>query len=209
MTQSSEPLDNDQLQQKIIRYYHEHAAARFDYFEQAAVKHCDYSLQFIVPAPARILDVGSGSGRDAAYFAQLGYQVTAIEPAKELRKLAMQKHTHPAIEWVDDRLPELPAFAHISQAYDHIHLSAVIFHLPPEQIRTALEQMHRLLKPEGTMYIGLRIGPSDPERPMFAINADDIVSQSEGLFTMMHNELSDDSLARQDIRWSNMMLKKN
>ena len=33
---------------------------------------------------ARILDVGSGSGRDACYFQNHGYQVTALEPSKNL-----------------------------------------------------------------------------------------------------------------------------
>ena len=32
---------------------------------------------------ARILDVGSGSGRDACYFQKKGYQVTALEPSKK------------------------------------------------------------------------------------------------------------------------------
>ena len=33
---------------------------------------------------AKILDVGSGSGRDACYFQKQGYQVTALEPSKNL-----------------------------------------------------------------------------------------------------------------------------
>lgn len=33
---------------------------------------------------AKILDVGSGSGRDACYFQKHGYQVTALEPSKNL-----------------------------------------------------------------------------------------------------------------------------
>ena len=33
---------------------------------------------------ARILDLGSGSGRDACYFQNHGYQVTALEPSKNL-----------------------------------------------------------------------------------------------------------------------------
>ena len=33
---------------------------------------------------AKILDVGSGSGRDAFYFQKHGYQVTALEASKNL-----------------------------------------------------------------------------------------------------------------------------
>ena len=35
---------------------------------------------------AKILDVGSGSGRDVCYFQTLEYQVTALEPSKNLSR---------------------------------------------------------------------------------------------------------------------------
>ena len=34
---------------------------------------------------ARILDVGSGSGRDAAYFSSQGFDVLGVEPSAEMR----------------------------------------------------------------------------------------------------------------------------
>lgn len=38
----------------------------------------------LVKKGARIFDVGSGSGRDACYFPQQGYQVPALEPSRNL-----------------------------------------------------------------------------------------------------------------------------
>lgn len=37
-----------------------------------------------VPPPAHLLDIGSGTGIDAAYFAQNGYQLTAIDTSPEM-----------------------------------------------------------------------------------------------------------------------------
>ena len=34
----------------------------------------------IPPGPVRALDVGAGSGRDAAWLAKMGHQVLAVEP---------------------------------------------------------------------------------------------------------------------------------
>ena len=42
-------------------------------------------LQMIPPAPGRILDIGAGTGRDAAGLVALGHSVVAVEPTKELR----------------------------------------------------------------------------------------------------------------------------
>jgi len=36
-------------------------------------------------APAFILDVGAGSGRDAASLAEMGHSIAAVEPVDELR----------------------------------------------------------------------------------------------------------------------------
>ena len=42
----------------------------------------------LLPDPgAHILDMGAGSGRDAAWFATNGYKVVAAEPSAEMRDL--------------------------------------------------------------------------------------------------------------------------
>jgi len=50
--------------------------------------------------PSKILDIGAGTGRDAAGFAALGHRVTAVEPTAELRIRAGALHPSSAIEWV-------------------------------------------------------------------------------------------------------------
>jgi SAM-dependent methyltransferase len=192
----------------VIDYYHTHADKYFDrYEEQRAGDHCHYCLKHIAPPPSRILDIGSGSGRDAAFFSAKGYQVTAVEPAREFRERAAKKHaTHP-IQWIDDRLPELETFS-ASDDFDHIHLSAVLFHLPREQTRPVLKRLHNLLKKSGTLFVGLRVGPDDLNRPMFDVNKDWVIQQSESLFTVVHTEESQDDFNRSDVTWQRVMLKK-
>lgn len=40
-------------------------------------------LQLIPPAPCRVLDIGAGTGRDAAGFVGLGHSVVAVEPTQD------------------------------------------------------------------------------------------------------------------------------
>jgi 2-polyprenyl-3-methyl-5-hydroxy-6-metoxy-1,4-benzoquinol methylase len=197
----------EQIYDKVIGYYRENAEERFEYFERSTSNHCDYCLQFMTPAPALVLDVGSGSGRDAVFFASKNYHVIAIEPAHELRELAIQKHSSDNIEWIDDRLPELEKLSDKTDFFDHILLSTVIFHLPETETSETLQRVHALLKPEGTLFIGLRNGPSDPARPMFNITKEMIISHSKNLFTIIDIEESIDDYKRADVNWSRMMLK--
>lgn len=56
---------------------------------------------------AQALDVGVGSGRDAAWLAYKGYAVIAVEPSAKLRAAAKRLHPEATIRWLDDRLPDL------------------------------------------------------------------------------------------------------
>ena len=41
----------------------------------------------LLPAsPSRIVDIGAGTGRDAAWLAGMGHDVTAVEPVDALRR---------------------------------------------------------------------------------------------------------------------------
>ena len=44
-----------------------------------------------------VLDMGAGSGRDAAWFAANGYKVVAAEPAAEMRAMGKALHSSPDI----------------------------------------------------------------------------------------------------------------
>jgi protein-L-isoaspartate O-methyltransferase len=57
--------------------------------------------------PCDVVDIGAGTGRDAAGFASLGHRVVAVEPIAELRTRAASLHPSQAIEWLDDSLPDL------------------------------------------------------------------------------------------------------
>ena len=55
-------------------------------------------LHLIPAAPSRVLDIGSGTGRDAAWFASMGHRVVAVEPTDAMRLPAMALHPSPQIE---------------------------------------------------------------------------------------------------------------
>ena len=71
-----------------------------------AEAHAPY-LHLIPTAPSRVLDIGAGTGRDAAALAEMGHEVVAAEPTAEMRAHAARLHPSPRIEWVDDSLPDL------------------------------------------------------------------------------------------------------
>lgn len=132
-------------------------------------------LHLIPAAPSRILDIGAGSGRDAADLAALGHRVVAVEPTPVLLAGAIARHVHPAISWLDDGLPDLAAVRARGETFDLILLSAVWMHLDPAQRRGAMPNVAALLAEGGMLILSLRHGPVPPGRRMFEVTADETI----------------------------------
>ena len=129
-------------------------------FEQLEFQKLHETLLNHLPRhPCSILDIGSGSGRDAAGLAELGHKVISVEPSSALRARARSLHPHSSITWINDKLPELKAVRNLGDHYDLIFLSAVWMHLPCHERQLSFETILGLLKKEGLLYITLRHGP--------------------------------------------------
>lgn len=115
----------------------------------------------------RILDIASSLGRDAAYFAKQGHEVTAVKPVREMRLTAEKLHGKQRIRWIDDQLPELSELACQNLRYDVVWLSAVLMHLDQAQRLQSLRKIDESVRPEGHIFITLRHGPVPLGRCMF------------------------------------------
>ena len=136
-------------------------------------------LQLIPAVPCRALDIGAGTGRDAAGLAALGYSVVAVEPTEELRRGAMLLHPSPMIEWLDDSLPDLAALRARKKEFDLVMLTAVWMHLDEAQRELAMPNVSALVRNGGTVIMSLRHGPIPPGRRMFEVLAEETLALAE------------------------------
>ena len=130
--------------------------------------------------PEEVLDIGAGTGRDAAGFAAIGYTVTAIEPTSAFRAYATEVHASPRINWLDDRLPRLAGIADRAERFGVVMLTAVWMHLDRHERSEAMPVLARLLRPGGAMAMTLRHGPVPAGRRMFEVSADETVALASG-----------------------------
>lgn len=145
-------------------------------------------LHLIPTVPCDALDIGAGTGRDAAYLAAMGHRVVAVEPTRELRLPGMALHPSARITWLDDSLPELALLRARRQAFDLVMLTAVWMHLDQRQRRDAMPRVAALLRRGGVMIISLRHGPAPPGRRMFDVSAEEtaVLAQAEGLTLVLN-----------------------
>jgi 2-polyprenyl-3-methyl-5-hydroxy-6-metoxy-1,4-benzoquinol methylase len=194
-----------------ISHYHQHASRYQTQYDSVAAQdvHAAWAPLLKTLTPRLALDIGAGSGRDALWLEQQGWQVTAVEPATNLRQLGQHKTGH-RVTWVSAQLPDLNDLQCPPQGYDLILLSAVWMHLKPEQRSMAMQRLYQYLSPQGVIIITLRFGPSDPNRPMYPVSVAELetLAQQMRLETQTLSEIStNDCLQRHDIRWKTLCLR--
>lgn len=102
-----------------VAAYDAHAPELAQTYESVPFEEAHRSILDLQPAtPGRVLDVGAGSGRDAAWFAYRGHEVVAVEPSDNMRREARERHADPRIRWIDDALPGLTLIHRLGLQYE-------------------------------------------------------------------------------------------
>ncbi|EMV2558002.1 TPA: class I SAM-dependent methyltransferase [Escherichia coli] len=167
--------------------------------------------EFILQSKGVSLDVGSGSGRDAAALDELGYKVIAVEPSEKMRNLASSYYKSNHIIWLDDSLPFLHSVKAMNLKFDLILVSAVWMHLSKKEQKISLETLTDLLTLNGRMIITLRLGPPEPDRNINVVNTEELLELASqlGLETLRVTSINKDSFQRNQITWQKVVLSKN
>lgn len=155
---------------------------------------------------ARILDVGSGSGRDACYFQKKGYQVTALEPSKnlcrEIRKVFSGEIVCSDIQSYQS-----------DQRFDGIWACASFLHLQEKEVLCFFEKINSYLNDNGIVYLsgknGIPTGEGKDGR-YFLEFTEQLVERILTVNDRMKLEelwYSEDVSGRKGFRWMNVTLK--
>ena len=138
-------------------------------------------LHLFPPRPCSVLDIGAGTGRDAAWLAQQGCTVVAVEPTKELRVGAQTLHPEPGITWLDDALPNLTITRARDDTFDLVLIIAVWMHLDANERARAMPQVASLMHPGSRLFMMLRHGPVPHGRRMFNVTAEETILLGEAV----------------------------
>jgi SAM-dependent methyltransferase len=160
--------------------YRDHAVQHIERWESICFSELHEDTLHLLPRlPADILDVGAGSGRDAAALAALGHKVVAVEPLEAFRQAAAALHPSSAIGWVDDYLPDLAVLRSMKSSFDVILLTAVWMHLDAAERAHAMRILAPLLHDDGLLLMTLRHGPIPAGKCMFHVSAEETIALAE------------------------------
>lgn len=191
---------------KTIQYYERNADG---YVHETM--NCDFTdiekrfCKYIKPG-GNILDVGCGSGRDAKYFIEKGYQVTAFDGSEVMSRRASQYLGMS----VDTVLIQDYSF---QEQYDGIWCCASLLHLTLSEIQIFLLKAEKFLKKDGVVYVSFKYGTRQEFRngryytDLTEESLEKVVSKLHEL-EVVEMFRSNDVLRDRKQQWLNAILKK-
>jgi SAM-dependent methyltransferase len=160
---------------------------------------------------SHILDVGAGTGRDAAWLASLSHTVVAVEPVDALRNAGIARQKSPKISWINDTLPQLSQTIALGGTFDVILLCAVWQHLDDVDRQVALSAFRRLISDNGKIVMSIRHGAGAPTRSVYPASISDILKWAELQGFSKLKEVSTQSVQTQnyqaDVTWTWLVLQ--
>ncbi|HUX11405.1 MAG TPA: class I SAM-dependent methyltransferase [Spirochaetia bacterium] len=199
-----------------IRFYDENAArmaARYEQIEFGA--YLDRFLT-LVSAGSKVLEIGSGSGKDAARLLAAGMDVTILDGSRAMLDQAVQTHPELAGHQLLVKLPgRIPVNA---GEFDAVLSRAMIMHIERESLSNLFREIARVIKPGGvfaysvnTSRAGIDANGNDAEGRHFTcldLRGWEALHSAAGFLTIDAAE-SDDLTGRDGIRWVSFFTRKS
>jgi 2-polyprenyl-3-methyl-5-hydroxy-6-metoxy-1,4-benzoquinol methylase len=139
---------------KTLNYYNQHAQTFSDSTLNVDMSALYAEFLPLIPKHGHILDAGCGSARDAMYFKQQGFTVSAFDASPELAKLA-SNYLRQAVEF--KTFQQL----NCTNKYDGIWCCASLLHVPKAELPQVFLKLQNALKPNGVLYVSFKYGTQE------------------------------------------------
>ena len=162
----------------------------------------------LVPKDGKILDLGCGSGRDSMNFIKLGYEVIAVDGAKELAKKASVLLGKEVIVSTFEELE-------LKEKFHGIWACASLLHIKREDLKIVLNNLYNNLDDKGVFYMSFKYGEKeyvdDKNRYFNCFTDESIISfiNENTKYNILGLYITEDKLGRvNEVKWVNLICNK-
>jgi SAM-dependent methyltransferase len=200
------------MDHKTSKFYSTRTKDLFDLYKTVKTEGLEKYFAPAFPAGARLLDIGAGSGRDLMKLLEAGYDARGIDASEEMVRRAISENSQLAERLIRGSVPSEGKF--FGGMFDGIICSAVMMHIPDEQLCGAAESIRANLMDRGRLLLSVPLSRDDldensrcPDGRLFLIRSAgyyDFLFEKHGFRKISFCE-EEDSLGREGIRWGVMI----
>ncbi|MFH1047199.1 MAG: methyltransferase domain-containing protein [Patescibacteria group bacterium] len=110
----------------------------------------------LLPAGARVLDVGCGAGQDSAGFDLAGLKVYGLDPSVRMIEMAQALVPSGKFEPAGFLQADLAA-----ESFDGVWCSRVFQHVPLAEQTVFIQRLRYVLKPGGRLYLSVKLNGTE------------------------------------------------
>nr|WP_319490439.1 class I SAM-dependent methyltransferase [uncultured Desulfobacter sp.] len=198
-----------------LNYYNRNSPDIAKRYESADVKPLhDFLLSGLEPG-GRLLELGCGSGRDAAFMVSQGFSVLATDGSGAMVEQAKRHHPELADQVIPLELPD--GLSNKSGLFHGIYAVAVLMHLSVQDIEITLSGVNALLAPKGRFIFSVPARRDDVMPNGFDSKARRFTALSPNEWTdlclkcnlqIVRTMICQDGMGRGAIAWMNCLAQK-
>ena len=189
-----------------IEYYNNNAEEYYGRSANADLGDAIARFAGYLPDGARIIDIGCGSGRDAAAFIDMGYDAVGLDASVEMARVAREMFGIEVIvadmaSWVTD------------EPYDGVWCCASLLHLGDSEVERFFRNLSGNVADGGVVFIsvktGIETGIDENGRFMRNFEEDELCGMlGDAGFEVKESWTTDDNLGRGGFCWINVIAVK-
>ncbi len=141
-----------------LSYYDKNAKSLASRYEMADMNYTHRTLLRHLPEEGKVLEIGCGSGRDAGFLLNHGFDVTVVDASSEMVKAAISAHPQISGRIYHASVPFLNEDPLLDRSFDAVVMIATIMHVSNQDLFECVSQFRQLLEPDGFVFISTSIG---------------------------------------------------
>ena len=191
-------------------YYETNAIEISRRYENADVRNLHATLLEIFSSGSKLLEIGSGSGREASFLINNNYYVECLEDSQNM--IDQSTTYHPELIGHITKCKVPLNFPNKKNYYDGIYAIASLMHMDIKNLRLTFKKIKISLKHGGVLFFSVPITRGDLESTGFdsknrfflLLSVDEWINLLKDTgFTNISTTTSIDGMGRKDIIWLN------
>jgi SAM-dependent methyltransferase len=154
------------MDEHTLKYYDENSSRLALRYEEAGMEEMHQKLLCHLKRGGSVLEIGCGSGRDAAFLLSKGFDITAVDVSGKMIGEAVAHHPELNGQAINMSFPFKKDNPLLGNQYDGVVMIATLMHIPEEDLFESGFQIKELLREEGILFLSVSVGrmPKDMKR---------------------------------------------
>ncbi|MHA1207593.1 MAG: class I SAM-dependent methyltransferase [Candidatus Hodarchaeales archaeon] len=202
------------MENSTLKYYEKNSREITEKYENLDMKNLHQKLTEVFSKKDNLLELGCGSGRDAAYLISHGYDVIISDGSQTMLNEAIKLHPELKRNACVIQLPN--KFSYPKESFSGVYAIAVLMHLEIHEIGVVLEEISRILTSDGKFFFSVYIRENDkvesiitPEgRFLTRMPKENWIKMCESSGFTLISLLENDDVMGRDIQWCSFYMGK-